>query len=41
MMPQEALVKAQNIAKAITDALGGYGIFGVELFVIGNDVIFS
>lgn len=41
LMPQEALVKAQNIAKAITDALGGYGIFGVELFVIGNDVIFS
>lgn len=41
MMPQEALVKAQNIAKAITDALGGYGIFGVELFVFGNDVIFS
>lgn len=41
MMPQEALIKAQNIAKAITDALGGYGIFGVELFVIGNDVIFS
>ena len=41
MMTYEAMRKAQHIAKAITDALGGYGIFGVELFVIGNDVIFS
>lgn len=40
-MPQEAIDKAQNIAKAVTDALGGFGIFGVELFVKGNDVIFS
>ena len=29
------------IAKAITDALGGYGIFGVELFIKGDEVIFS
>lgn len=36
-----ALEKAQNIAKAITDALGGWGIFGVEMFICGDDVIFS
>ena len=36
-----ALEKAQKIAKLVTDALGGYGIFGVELFVCGNDVLFS
>ena len=41
MMTDEAMRKAQHIAKAITDARGGYGIFGVELFVTGNDVIFS
>ena len=40
-MPQEALELAEAIAKAVTDALGGYGIFGVELFVRGNEVIFS
>jgi phosphoribosylglycinamide formyltransferase 2 len=40
-MPQEALELAEAIAKSVTDALGGYGIFGVELFVRGNDVIFS
>ena len=40
-MPEEAVRKAEHIAKEITDALGGYGIFGVELFVKGNDVIFS
>ena len=33
--------KAQEIAKKITDALGGYGIFGVEMFVKGDEVIFS
>jgi phosphoribosylglycinamide formyltransferase 2 len=32
-MSQEAIELAEAIAKAITDALGGYGIFGVELFV--------
>ena len=36
-----ALEKAREIARKITDALGGYGIFGVELFVKGDDVIFS
>lgn len=40
-MPEEAIAKAQTIAKKVTDALGGYGIFGVELFVKGNNVIFS
>lgn len=40
-MAPEALAKAEAIAKAITDALGGYGIFGVELFVKGDEVIFS
>ena len=40
-MPQIAIEKAEAIAKAITDALGGYGIFGVELFIQGEDVIFS
>lgn len=37
----EALLKAQDIARSITNALGGRGIFGVELFVRGNDVWFS
>ncbi len=36
-----ALSKAQEVAKKVTDALGGYGIFGVELFIKGDDVIFS
>ena len=40
-MSTDALAKAQDIARKITDALGGYGIFGVELFVKGNEVIFS
>ncbi|MCM1502342.1 MAG: formate-dependent phosphoribosylglycinamide formyltransferase [Bacteroidales bacterium] len=43
--PQEmlhsAIRKAEEIAGAITGALGGYGIFGVELFIKGDDVIFS
>lgn len=40
-MTDKALRQAQKIARKITDALGGYGIFGVELFVKGNKVIFS
>ncbi len=40
-MTPEAKKAAQEIARKVTDALGGYGIFGVELFVCGNDVIFS
>ena len=40
-MAPAALAKAQEIAKKVTDALGGYGIFGVEMFIQGDDVIFS
>ena len=40
-MPEAAVAKAKVIAGKITEALGGYGIFGVELFVKGEDVIFS
>ena len=40
-MAPVAIEKAEAIAKAITDALGGYGIFGVELFIKGDEVIFS
>ncbi|MCM1491030.1 MAG: formate-dependent phosphoribosylglycinamide formyltransferase [Muribaculum sp.] len=40
-MSGAAIAKAQEIAKKVTDALGGYGIFGVELFIKGDDVIFS
>lgn len=40
-MTPEAKAAAQEIARKVTDALGGYGIFGVELFVRGNEVIFS
>ena len=40
-MSPVALEKSQQMAKAITDGLGGYGIFGVELFIKGDDVWFS
>ena len=40
-MSGTAIAKARDIARKITDALGGRGIFGVELFVCGDDVIFS
>ncbi|MFQ6404546.1 formate-dependent phosphoribosylglycinamide formyltransferase [Methylophilus sp. 'Pure River'] len=40
MLPQ-ALKNAQDIAKKVTDALGGQGLFGVELFVKGEQVWFS
>lgn len=40
-MSEAALEKAQNIAAAVTEALGGRGLFGVELFVKGDDVYFS
>ena len=33
--------KAQAMAKHMTDDLGGYGLFGVEFFIRGDDVIFS
>jgi phosphoribosylglycinamide formyltransferase 2 len=41
IMTSGALKNAQNIAKTITDALGGLGLFGVELFVKGDEVWFS
>ncbi len=40
-MSAAALEQAQDIARKVTDALGGHGIFGVELFVKGDQVIFS
>jgi phosphoribosylglycinamide formyltransferase 2 len=40
-MAPVAWERAQGIARQIVDGLGGYGIFGVELFVRGDDVIFS
>ncbi|MBR2399280.1 MAG: formate-dependent phosphoribosylglycinamide formyltransferase [Alistipes sp.] len=40
-MSEVALEQARDIAKNVTDALGGYGIFGVELFVCGDKVLFS
>lgn len=40
-MSATAIESAKEIAKKVTDALGGYGIFGVELFVKGDEVIFS
>ena len=40
-MSETALKKAQEIAEKITGALGGRGIFGVEMFVRGDDVIFN
>jgi phosphoribosylglycinamide formyltransferase 2 len=40
-MSDKALLQARVIAEKITDALGGRGIFGVELFIKGDDAIFS
>ena len=40
-MGEKALHSAQDMARKITDALGGYGIFGVEMFVCGDEVLFS
>ena len=40
-MSELALLRAKEIATKITDALGGYGVFGVELFVKGDEVYFS
>ncbi len=40
-MSDTALEKARNIAKKVTDNLGGRGIFGVELFIKGDNVWFS
>ena len=40
-MATRALALAQGVARSITDELGGWGVFGVELFVKGDDVWFS
>ncbi|MBW8077384.1 MAG: formate-dependent phosphoribosylglycinamide formyltransferase [Gallionella sp.] len=40
-MPSLALRRSREIAKAVTDNLGGLGLFGVELFVKGDEVWFS
>ncbi len=40
-MSATAIGQAREIARKVTDALGGYGIFGVELFIKGDNVIFS
>lgn len=40
-MSATALQRAQEVARAITDDLGGFGVFGVELFVRGDEVWFS
>ena len=40
-MSTAALAEAQRIAKVVTDDLGGWGVFGVELFVKGDEVWFS
>lgn len=40
-MTPQAVAEAKRIAKAVVDNLGGYGLFGVEFFVKGEEVIFS
>lgn len=40
-LPTPILKKAEEMAKAITDALGGHGLFGVEFFIKGGEVYFS
>ena len=40
-MSPAALARSREIARAVTDALGGQGLFGVELFVKGDEVWFS
>jgi len=40
-MSETAISKARDIARKVTDALGGRGLFGVELFIRGDEVIFS
>lgn len=40
-MTPAAIAAAQEMARKVVDDLGGYGLFGVEFFVIGEEVIFS
>lgn len=41
LMSELALERAQDVARKVVLALGGHGLFGVELFVCGDDIIFS
>ena len=41
VMSESVLAKAQAMAEKVVDNLGGYGLFGVELFIKGEDVYFS
>ena len=40
-MSEAALADAQDMARKVVDNLGGYGLFGVEFFIRGDEVIFS
>jgi phosphoribosylglycinamide formyltransferase 2 len=40
-MSDLALKRSEEVAQRVTDALGGHGLFGVELFIVGDEVIFS
>lgn len=40
-MSDELLEKSQHVAREVVSALGGYGLFGVELFIKGDEVYFS
>ena len=41
VLPDGVPAKAQAMGAAVTQALGGWGVFGVELFVVGGEVLFS
>jgi len=41
IMSDELLAKSQHVAREVVNALGGYGLFGVELFIKGDEVYFS
>ncbi|ENO3977302.1 formate-dependent phosphoribosylglycinamide formyltransferase [Aeromonas veronii] len=41
MMSELALARSKEVAAKVVEALGGYGLFGVELFIKGDDVWFS
>ena len=41
LMSDSVLAKSQEIGRKVVQALGGYGLFGVELFIKGDDVYFS
>ncbi|SPT52366.1 Phosphoribosylglycinamide formyltransferase 2 [Actinomyces bovis] len=41
LLPKAALQSAKEVAGKVTEALGGWGLFGVELFICGEEVLFS